>query len=343
MACPDSRDTGATLPGMGAQRDDAGTGTDRADRVAITVVHPALDPAVRPAAGWLAETARAVLDLALAPPLRDDRFDGWQPGPDLVAAIAVDGDGPIGLVGGSLDRGRLQLDALVVAHRSEPGRLLDRLLDAVEPAIAASPAHTVELWARPAEPWHELVAEQRGFTELRALHQLRCSLPVDAPSLPTRAFEPGRDEQRLLDVNNRAFSDHPDQGGMTLDDLADAASQPWFDPDGIRLYPDPDAADGRLAGFCWTKIHEPRDEGEPRLGEIYAIGIDPDHHGRGLGAPMTAAGLSWLADRGLTTGMLYVEADNEPALRTYARLGFEQHRTDRAWSRPVGAGPDDDR
>ena len=46
---------------------------------------------------------------------------------------------------------------------------------------------------------------------------------------------------------------------------------------------------------------------------------------------MTAAGLAWLAQQGLTTGMLYVEADNEPALRTYYKLGFEQHRTDRAW------------
>ena len=46
---------------------------------------------------------------------------------------------------------------------------------------------------------------------------------------------------------------------------------------------------------------------------------------------MTAAGLDWLADQGLTTGMLYVEHDNAPAIRTYERLGFTPHRTDRAW------------
>jgi len=47
------------------------------------------------------------------------------------------------------------------------------------------------------------------------------------------------------------------------------------------------------------------------------------------------AGLAWLHDQGLTTGMLYVEADNEPAVRTYVRLGFSVVRTDRAWGRAL--------
>ena len=99
-------------------------------------------------------------------------------------------------------------------------------------------------------------------------------------------------------------------------------AQPWFDPEGIRLY----EVDGVLAGFCWTKRHD-----EPKLGEIYVICIDPDFHGRGLGRPMTAAGLDWLAEQGETIGMLYVEADNVPAIRTYEGLGFDIVRTDRAW------------
>jgi mycothiol synthase len=151
----------------------------------------------------------------------------------------------------------------------------------------------------------------------------------------SRPFEMERDADALIRVNNRAFASHPDPGGMPRQRLADAAAQPWFDADGIRLLDDPDRP-GALAGFCWTKIHEPVSDGQPRLGEIYAIGIDPDHHGKGLGVPMTAAGLQWLADQGLTDGMLYVEADNEPALRTYDRLGFHHHRTDRAWQKAIG-------
>jgi mycothiol synthase len=102
--------------------------------------------------------------------------------------------------------------------------------------------------------------------------------------------------------------------------------------DGVRLNDDPDRP-GHLAGFCWTKVHEPLAPGQPRLGEIYAIGVDPSRHGQGLGVPMTGAGLRWLAGQGLTTGMLYVEADNQPALATYDRIGFRHHRTDRAWHR----------
>lgn len=267
--------------------------------------------------------------------MRDDRFLDWTPPPGLVAAIAESGGQPIAYLGGSVDRERLRLDGLIVSSRSagaDGPMLLAALYHALGPSIAASKAKNVELWGKPAEPWHRSLAEREGFDELRSLHQLRCSLPLDGPVLATRPFVPGQDEERLLRVNNRAFASHPDQGNLTVEDLAAAATQPWYDPDGIRLYEDPADPDV-LAGFCWTKIHEPIADGEPALGEIYAIGVDPDHHGKGLGKPMTAAGLAWLADAGLTTGMLYVEADNEPALATYYKLGFELHRTDTAWHR----------
>ena len=306
---------------------------DSDQQVDIQIVDPSAARKGRPSDEWIIEKATAVLEGALSPAKRDDRFANWTPPDDLVAAIALAGEEPIGFLGGGLDRGRLQLDGLIVEGWSEgiqAPMLMAAMYQALGPTIASSGATTLELWGKPAESWHRSLADREGFDELRALHQLRCTLPLDAPTLDTRAFVLGQDEERLLAVNNRAFASHPDQGGMTLEDLAAAAAQPWFNPEGIRLYDDPSDAD-RLAGFCWTKIHEPLTDGEPALGEIYAIGIDPDHHGQGLGKPMTAAGLAWLAQQGLTTGMLYVEADNEPALRTYYKLGFEQHRTDRAW------------
>ncbi len=322
-----------------------------------------------PSPSELADWARQLLQGALAAPLRDDRFDGDWPPDDLVAAVALADGRPVGYLGGSIDRGRFQLSGLIdegtpvqvdvevgievepavggwpEAAADEPGdgrsseadELADRLLTALLPRIEASGADTVELWGNPARPWHRRLAERNGLVEARALHQLRCRLPVDVGVEPveSRPFRPGHDEDALIRVNNRAFAAHPDQGGMTRERIAAAAAEPWFDPEGIRLLDDPDRP-GALAGFCWTKIHQPTAAGEPALGEIYAIGIDPDHHGRGLGAPMTAAGLAWLAEQGLTTGMLYVEADNEPALRTYHRLGYRHHRTDRAWRRSLG-------
>ncbi len=38
-------------------------------------------------------------------------------------------------------------------------------------------------------------------------------------------------------------------------------------------------------------------------------------------------------DRGATVGMLFVAADNGPAIALYESLGFTVHRTDRAYVR----------
>ncbi len=324
---------------MTAAPNDAGD--DDLEVWTVGVDEPGIDG---PRRERLVAAARELLASALEPSLRDDRFDPPWPPAGLVAALAETGAGPVGYLGGTVDRGRLQLAGLLAEpDEGDPAAVdaaidatAERLWSALGPVLAAAEATSVELWAHPARPWHERLAARHGLTEIRALHQLRCPLPieVDVEPLPSRPFRPGDDDQALLRVNNRAFAEHPDQGGMTEATLAELAGQDWFDPDGIRLHDDPDRP-GILAGFCWTKIHEPVADGQPRLGEIYAIGIDPDHHGRGLGVPMTAAGLRWLTDRGLTVGMLYVEADNEPALRTYDRLGFRHHRTDRAWRRAV--------
>ena len=63
--------------------------------------------------------------------------------------------------------------------------------------------------------------------------------------------------------------------------------------------------------------------------------FDPSMHGQGLGSPMTRAGLDWLAAQGIEHGMLYVESDNDPANRTYEKIGFHRHRTDRAYHRTI--------
>jgi mycothiol synthase len=202
---------------------------------------------------------------------------------------------------------------------------IERLHAALE-AVADAGGGLARLWVRHGDDAARAAAQALGFTEERSLHQLRRPLPVDLPwSLDTRPFVVGQDEQAWLDVNNRAFHWHPEQGGWTLDDLRERMAEPWFDPEGFLLHEE----GGRLLGFCWTKEH--RDE-EPPLGEIYVIAADPDAGRRGLGTALTLAGLDHLHRRGLDLGMLYVDGGNDKGMAMYDNLGFVVHHTDVSWT-----------
>lgn len=170
------------------------------------------------------------------------------------------------------------------------------------------------------------VARDLGLGPTRSLHEMRRALPADATSdVETRAFRPGEDDEEWIRVNNRAFADHDEQGGWTAETLALRMSEPWFDPSGFRIH----ERDGRIAGFCWTKLHRDHD---PVMGEIYVIAVDPDFHGQGLGRSLTLAGLDSITARDVRLADLWVDAGNTAAVSLYDRLGFSIHRTRRAFA-----------
>jgi mycothiol synthase len=202
---------------------------------------------------------------------------------------------------------------------------LDLVTEAVRVVASEGGGH-VHLWVSKPSSLHDRIAAVTGLVRGRDLLQLRRPLPVGEEwSLTVRPFVVGRDEAAWLEVNNRAFHWHPEQGGWDLATLQAREREPWFDPEGFLLH----EVDGRLAGFVWTKVH---DDESPPLGEIYVIATDPAFQGRGLGRSLVLAGLDHLASRGLGIGMLYVDASNEGAVHLYQDLGFTVDHVDRAYT-----------
>ena len=195
----------------------------------------------------------------------------------------------------------------------------------------------LRLWAHGTGSGAADLARSMGFKRERVLWQMRRSLfaPVPEPQWPegvsVRTFVVGEDEQAWLEVNNRAFAEHPDQGTWTLDDLRMREREPWFDAAGFFLAEEA----GRLVGFHWTKVHgaqHDHDHGGEHahdpIGEVYVVGVDPSMQGRGLGPALTLRGLQHLRARGLPQCMLYVDESNTNAIRTYERLGFSKWDVD---------------
>ncbi|MFI2753595.1 mycothiol synthase [Cellulomonas sp. P22] len=273
----------------------------------------------------------------------------WLTAPDAPVAHLLSSDPHGTLLGyAQLDLGAepavsAELVVAPSARRQGHGRaLLDRA-----GALAPSAAD-LRVWAHGDLPAARALAASAGLGVVRELWQMRLDLPAAAapapepgpgpeagpepeppssvPGLTVRPFVPGRDEDAWLRVNARAFASHPEQGRMTRADLEAREAEPWFDPEGLLLA----ERDGVLVGSMWTKVPPPEDDpgSPPETGEIYALGIDPDAQGLGLGTLLTRLAVAHLSGRGVRTVELYVEGDNAPAIRTYSRAGFVRSAVD---------------
>lgn len=188
----------------------------------------------------------------------------------------------------------------------------------------------VQAWSHGDSPGAAAMAQDEGLQPVRELYSMALDVATAAipePRLPEgvrlRSFVPGQDEQAWLGVNAAAFADHPEQGRMSLADLAERERSSWFDAAGFLLAVD---EQDEVLGFHWTKI-EPTQDG-PAEGEVYAVGVSPAAQGSGLGRALTVAGLQYLVGVGMQRIMLYVDADNTPAVRLYTSLGFTRADVD---------------
>jgi len=193
-------------------------------------------------------------------------------------------------------------------------RLVQTVLDETTGPIA--------FWAHGDLPGARALGSRFGAVETRRLLQQRAPVTSRAPRLSdgdrVAAFRPGVDDTAWLDLNARAFADHPEQGSLDQGDLDARRADSWFDADDFVLLWRGD----ELIAFCWLKV----ETGQP--GEFYAVGVSPDHQGEGLGGAVVDAGMARLAERGVGTAALYVEGDNTAALRLYAARGFTDHAVD---------------
>ena len=176
--------------------------------------------------------------------------------------------------------------------RSAGAQLQQDLVKAALGEIAAQGGGHVHMWVPKPGPINDAVAQAVGMQRGRDLVQMRRELPVTEES---RRIGPAVSARRgrvgWLEVNNRAFRGHPEQGSWDLATITEREHQPWFDPGGFLLH----ERDGRLAGFCWTKVHEPEDDLDNgavkhQLGEIYVIAVDPGLSGSRSRSPARARG-----------------------------------------------------
>lgn len=204
---------------------------------------------------------------------------------------------------------------------------------------------TLRLWSFGDLAAARATARALGYAPVRELLIMERDLAeVPEPRLPkgirVRGFTDD-DVQPWLRVNARAFAQHPEQGAMTESDLRARMAEPWFDPEGFLLATRVDEAGGgdeQLVGFHWTKIHE------DGTGEVYVIGVDPDHSGGGLGRQLLHAGLQHLRGRGARRVILYVEAAQAYVVELYRSTGFTVAHRDvlRAPGTPTTPAPEED-
>jgi ribosomal protein S18 acetylase RimI-like enzyme len=85
--------------------------------------------------------------------------------------------------------------------------------------------------------------------------------------------------------------------------------------------------DDEVVGFALVGAAD--DDENPDVGELYAINVDPDHWGAGVGAALIDEAVGALRRTGFESAVLWVHPDNERARRFYAERGWRDDEIER--------------
>lgn len=203
-------------------------------------------------------------------------------------------------------------------------------------APAGEYAHLLA-WAHGDNPAADALLAGTRFEPMRSLFRMT----LDPALLPADGIDPlalevpegftlrtfaARDAEAWVAVNAIAFASHPEQGRVTLADFDLMRQEPWFDAEDLFVLDAPDAS--RLAGYTWVKTLQTPSGVEC---ELYAIGMDPEFAGQGLGRTLLDVTLARMAQHAPVRVTLYVDGENERAVRMYEAAGFAVDSRSRQW------------
>ena len=187
----------------------------------------------------------------------------------------------------------------------------------------------------------EALARSEGYQPVRWFFEMERSvtgaLPAEQALPDGIEVRPasGDDAHRIWDADHEAFRDH--WGGF---DTSEASFMRWvesdeFEPDLFVVAWDGD----EIAGAVLNAIY--RDENRElgmRRGWLDSVFTRRPWRGRGLARALIVRSLRVLADQGMDTAVLGVDAENPSgALRLYESCGFVVNDRGAAWQRPLEA------
>ncbi|MGI9017611.1 MAG: mycothiol synthase [Euzebya sp.] len=226
---------------------------------------------------------------------------------------------------------RLAVELVVHPDHRDEG-VQAQLLDATRTTVARAGGGRLFMWVHRVEEATDTMAYRMGFGVQRQLAYMRrpaLSAPPEEPvpdGVIVRSYDGAADDSAFLEINNAAFTDHPENGGWDQEEFTERRTMPWFDPSGLFMaFRSTDSGEGEPLGLHWTKWHTHEDNHHAPhgpLGEVYVLAVHPRAQGLGLGRHLLRTGMRHLASRSEAI-VLYVDCASVGAMALYQSEGFD--------------------
>lgn len=195
-------------------------------------------------------------------------------------------------------------------------------------------------FASPSQTWRTDELERRGYEIVRwAFEMVRPNLDeIIVPSMPEglEIRPAGADREslrRIWEADHEAFADH--WGGFDSSEEAfeEWLEEPTLDPTLFVVAWDGDEIAGAVLNFIDVKENEMLGVNRGWLDSVF---VRRPWRRRGLGAALVARSLVVLRERGLSSAILGVDAENPMgALGLYERAGFVELSREASWRKPM--------